>query len=828
MSEAQEFGGPINRPAHNARQVTPGEALTNAQPSGAGVDFLGLNQQMQGAPAASAPAPAPAATPEQSWLMEVTESAPRPLAPAAQELAPSPTAASLLNASWREETPEPRRSRWLIPVASGAVLSALGVIGLPLLRRDPAPVPAPSTLTRPSPVASTGPAAPSTLDESALAALNGEPQLEPVAPDAKLDRPERPRPGRGGAQLAQVGGRSEAPVNAPEPGSSFVAPKDVIDPSGVWTVTSGDADSSQDSDGDIDTSETIDGSPEGVTTSAPDSASAASEGVLVGECEPHAPRRAGLPTGVEVDWDRLVWIARASEVDASNTATETASEAPESAVASSPKPSQQDQGIARAVDAWNSAEAEDDQDAVAAAPEASERESDEQPVEESVSSPEVITVAEVEPSVEEAPPAVDQTSSDEVATVESSPVAPPVGAPSEVAIAPVEPVEATPESAPEQDESAVEELTAPSEEAVASSAPEAEASAEPVSAAPSARVKVLARGSGRAIERRLAAERRQARRQKQGAEEGELPLEVETDAAASSALATPISPEIPSVDPVELARAAAIEVASTSPESQAPVTQPALPPSEKPAESPAHTESVEVATVEAPQAPAQPAAESSSTPVAPPASEVAVAPQAPAESEVKVATPASEASAVSQAAPVAANVPAETETAARLIEPEPQRVLQVATAADLEKVWSGETIPLEAISGKTTLATPEIGMTRVVFHTGEVFEGELVALGEGRLWLRNSVGRIALDGARVKSAQRIAPGAALNSQAAQAKKLAGLPRARVKTPGGVLHGRVLERNERVTTIIIPSGARVVLDSRTVEVLEDVPLVQIRP
>lgn len=824
MSEAQEFGGPINRPAHNARQVTPGEALTNAQPSGAGVDFLGLNQQMQGAPAASAPAPAPAATPEQSWLMEVTESAPRSLAPAAQELAPSPTAASLLNASWREETPEPRRSRWLIPVASGAVLSALGVIGLPLLRRDPAPAPAPSTLTRPTPVASTGPAAPSTLDESALAALNGEPQLEPVAPDAKLDRPERPRPGRGGAQLAQVGGRSEAPVNAPEPGSSFVAPNDVIDPSGVWTVTSGDADSSQDSDGDIDTSETIDGSPEGVTTSAPDSASAASEGVLVGECEPNAPRRAGLPASVEVDWDRLVWIARASEVDASDTASETTSDAPESAVASSPKPNQQDQGIARAVDAWNSAEAEDGQ-VVAAAPEASEHESDEQPVDESANSPEVITVAEVEPRVEEAPRAVAQTSAEEVAAVESSPVAQPVAAPSEVAIAPVE---ATPESAPEQDESAVEVLTAPSEEAVASSAPEADASAEPVSAEPGARVKVLARGSGRAIERRLAAERRQARRQKQGAEEAELPLEVETDADASSALASPISPEIPSVDPLELARAAAIEVASTSPESQAPVTQPASPPSEKPAESPAHAESVAVAAVEAPQAPAQPAAESTSTPVAPQASEVAVAPQAPAESEVKVATPASEAPAVSQAAPVAANVPAETEAAARPIEPEPQRVLQVATAADLEKVWSGETIPLEAISGKSTLATPEIGMTRVVFHTGEVFEGELVALGEGRLWLRNSVGRIALDGARVKSAQRIAPGAALSSQAAQAKKLAGLPRARVKTPGGVLHGRVLERNERVTTIIIPSGARVVLDSRTVEVLEDVPLVQIRP
>jgi hypothetical protein len=75
---------------------------------------------------------------------------------------------------------------------------------------------------------------------------------------------------------------------------------------------------------------------------------------------------------------------------------------------------------------------------------------------------------------------------------------------------------------------------------------------------------------------------------------------------------------------------------------------------------------------------------------------------------------------------------------------------------------------------------------------------------------------------------RIAPGDTPTLGAAGSQKLAGLQRARVKTPGGMLTGRIIEQDAERTTLITDAGARIVLRSREVEVLGEKPAVQIRP
>ncbi len=781
MSEAQEFGGPINRPASNARQVTPGEALSNLQPSGAGVDFLGLNQQMQGSPAPSVPAPAA----EQSWLMEVTESAPRSYAPSVQQLAPSSTATSLLNASWREETPEPRHARWLIPVVGGAVLTVVGGIGLPLLRRTPSP----SVVTRPIPTASTGPAVPSVVEQPALASTSSELLLDPVAPDPRLDRPERPRSGKGAAPLAQIGGRSEAPVHAIDPGSSFVTPRDVIDPAGVWTVTTAEDEARHGAEGDVDTSEPIDGSPAGVTTSARGSEGSSPSVIEPEDCTTPSLRRASLPASVEVDWDRLVWIARTGELEprtrADRAATSATSDASGETLDAPPAPRSQDEGIARAVHAWAAGLA-------VASSDESARDADE-----STRTVGAAHADRADASTSSSEPAASEAPADPIVACVD------VDADVDAASDPSTPAESL----------AVAESTASVE---VDDASPLESAVEPERTAQPLRVKVLARGSARA-----AAERRRARAQQQAAD-SEGPTTDESHLQTSIELAPPSA----AVSPVDLGAIPPGVVADVAPspgrasiesEKQSETSEPPSPGSAEQLAAAHHDLArapLDVATdsqADAAQAPAPPDAGPVAS-VRPRAGGEAVASGMPAPGDAATAVQ-----------PTRATAPPSP-----LREPEPQRVLRTATAEELRNVWSGDTIPLEALDRKSTLATPQVGPTRVVFHSGEVFEGDLVAIGEGRVWLRTGAGRVALDGARVKSAQRIAPGASLNSKAAHANRLAGLPRARVKTPGGVLTGRVLERDERVTTIITSSGARIVLESRNVDLLEDVPVVQIRP
>ncbi len=855
MSEPQEFGGPINRPAHNARQVTPGEAQEGFHSSGDGLDFLGLNEQVQSAapqplnqplhqPLAQPRAQAlPQAPPQpESWLMQMPESAPvdltppeeiQPYAPAST---PSPTATSLLNASWREEPAPVRRSRWIAPVAGCAALAVLGMIGLPMLRKpEPSPVaPASTTARAPAPKKASVPEAafpssdPVAVEDGAPSELVTElAPVEPVEPDPKLDRA---RPGKGSSRrtAALETGRSEAPVNAPPPGASFAPPPvEVFDPAGVWQVQTGDDEVDTGADASFDAQAADDGASAGPSASA--RGASAPEPLLAeqiegDDCPPQAERQASVPGAVEVDWERLIWIARteAEHAEATSRAPEGDSAKPRGAKKRGRKNAEpQDEGISRALAAWSGGAAPETTDSGAASSEQASAESapptevasvesagdtTASSTEPTVESPSTTAVAEVA-ATESAPEVVTEVAPELARATEpvapaAQPVAPaaqpvvePVAAPVARVVEP-EPVEPTGSASISTPPPVAESTVAVAEGTTSSLDPLAPPTSPELDALSAPKVKVLGRGSRRAWRDRGA-----LRRGEGESEEQELAGVTEEPSNAPAVQA-------PSVAVVQAAPTA-VQTSATSPAVEtAPssIPTPESTPTERLAGATAAP--LQVATSSAPTDPSAPK-NSSALP------QVASAPT-PATGEVAGIPAANPAASSEQKAPP---LPAEAA---------PTRALKVATEADLERVRGGQDVPLDALSAKVRVATPDVGKARVVFHTGEIFEGELVAVGEGCLWLRGKHGTLGLDGARVKTATRLAPGDAPVLGAPGSQKLAGLPRARVTTPGGPLFGKVVERDEHHTTLITDSGARVVLDSRSVEVLSEEPRVQIRP
>ena len=841
MSEPHEFGGPVNRPAHNARQISPGEALDGARTSGAGSDFLGLNEQLQ---PQSQPPPAQPAAAQQSWLLQHEEQpafdlAPPSPAPSEDPSAMPPSAASLLNASWRE-TPNPtRRPRWVTPVASGALLATLGLIGLPMLRKSSPAAPEPSSAPR-TRARVIEPAAPKPV--AANASELAAPALDPVQADARLDRAdelasESARPPRRSSDSR----REAAPVNAPPPGASFVPPVEVFDPAGVWTVEG------QDAQDDVDTSEEVEGEEHsgavGADASANrfDPAPRSHESVPVeAECASEPQRRPPQVASAAPDWDRLVWLSQ--DLDA-------AQDEPHAPVASEPQTADAgasdddaasaaanfDEGVARAVSAWLGSEGVTNAPPPVAAPF--------EPLEGACDEPSEVA---------------------EQAGAQDSGVALALGAwgESDGASAPPSngslegaalqaPVPPAPQlEAPSPAPQAVEVPSpAPQDEVAEVRAPRREQSAGQLTF------------FGRRAALRDQLQRRRARQLNQAApQEIALAAEPARDPAGASVAPATLAPTPSEQAPTEQApieqapieqapiEQAPIEQAPTeqAPTEQAPIEQaPSVPPSSgatgatgATGDSPAQSPVVDEPAVRAGEVASGAAAESGeSKPVqVAPTADAPSAPSAgaPSQGAAEEIEPSPEAERSKRAAgqarrgvPVVGPLPPQRRAGGRK-PAAPQRVLQVATARDLEHVWSGTEAPLGEAQRATRLATPNVGRARVVFRTGEIFEGDLVAVGEQRIWLRTKTGELGLEAARVGSVVRIAPGDTPTLGAAGSQKLAGLQRARVKTPGGMLSGRIIEQDAERTTLITDAGARIVLRSREVEVLGEKPSVQIRP
>jgi hypothetical protein len=151
-----------------------------------------------------------------------------------------------------------------------------------------------------------------------------------------------------------------------------------------------------------------------------------------------------------------------------------------------------------------------------------------------------------------------------------------------------------------------------------------------------------------------------------------------------------------------------------------------------------------------------------------------------------------------------------------------------ASAKDLKGVWVETTIPFEAIGAASKVLTPSVGKVRVTLTGGEIFEGGLYAVGEGCVWIDTQYGRMGLAGSRVKSVSQIdSPKNSPALGAAGSQNMAGMDRVRIKTPGGVFYGKVIERDSLHTTVMTDDGARLTLDSKDVELLTQAPIVTIK-
>ena len=144
--------------------------------------------------------------------------------------------------------------------------------------------------------------------------------------------------------------------------------------------------------------------------------------------------------------------------------------------------------------------------------------------------------------------------------------------------------------------------------------------------------------------------------------------------------------------------------------------------------------------------------------------------------------------------------------------------VRIATDTDFAGIWEGTAIPIEAINHETRLLTPAVGHVRAVLTSGEIFEGRLYAVGNKQVWLDAELGRIGLIGDHLTRIDHITA-----EQAGSDKSLedyAGLRPVRVRTAGGVFHGRIVDEDEEALTLITASGARLTLQRRSVVEVED--------
>lgn len=129
-----------------------------------------------------------------------------------------------------------------------------------------------------------------------------------------------------------------------------------------------------------------------------------------------------------------------------------------------------------------------------------------------------------------------------------------------------------------------------------------------------------------------------------------------------------------------------------------------------------------------------------------------------------------------------------------------------ASEDKLELIWRGSEVPLEALKAPAKTIMPRVGNVRVFTTSGDVFEGRLYAVGQNRVWLDTTPGRVGLDGDRVQRIDVLPPE---ESQVASSDlSQIGKSRVRVRVPGGLLYGSVLKAEGDEVTLALDDGGRV--------------------
>ncbi len=148
-------------------------------------------------------------------------------------------------------------------------------------------------------------------------------------------------------------------------------------------------------------------------------------------------------------------------------------------------------------------------------------------------------------------------------------------------------------------------------------------------------------------------------------------------------------------------------------------------------------------------------------------------------------------------------------------------VVRVVGHGNVAGVWEGATVPLDVLGAPSRWLTPSVGRVRAELADGTAFEGRLHSIGEGKVWIENELGRMALLGAQVRTLRQLPP----LVEGAPAPDLPALPLVRVRTPGGLFQGRLLRREEGRVTLLTAEGGQVTLDDAEVELVPPGPTVR---
>lgn len=132
---------------------------------------------------------------------------------------------------------------------------------------------------------------------------------------------------------------------------------------------------------------------------------------------------------------------------------------------------------------------------------------------------------------------------------------------------------------------------------------------------------------------------------------------------------------------------------------------------------------------------------------------------------------------------------------------------QWASADQLELIWRGSEVPMEAVHAPAKTLMPRVGQVRVFTLGGDVFAGRLYAVGQGLVWIDGEPGRIGLDGSKVERIEVLPPDPD-GIQLAEDGGALGGRRVRVKVPGGMLYGSVLKADGEDVMLALETGGRV--------------------
>jgi len=147
--------------------------------------------------------------------------------------------------------------------------------------------------------------------------------------------------------------------------------------------------------------------------------------------------------------------------------------------------------------------------------------------------------------------------------------------------------------------------------------------------------------------------------------------------------------------------------------------------------------------------------------------------------------------------------------------------VRIVGRGNVAGVWEGATVPLDALGAPSRWLTPSVGRVRAELADGTAFEGRLHSLGEGKVWIENELGRMALLGSQIATLRQLPPLVTASSS----DELPALPLVRVRTPGGVFQGRLLRREDGRVTLLTAEGGQVTLDDAELEAVRPEPVVR---